>query len=489
MSAADDPVERLVQQLTTRRLRAHDLAQACVRRIERANTELHAFLRLDPRIEEQAAESDRRLDAGSGRALEGIPVALKDNLLTAGLETSCGSRILRGYVPLEDATVVARLRDAGAVILGKTNLDEFAMGSSTENSAFGPTRNPWDRTRVPGGSSGGSAAAVSARLAPLALGSDTGGSVRQPAAFCGIVGLKPTYGRVSRRGLVAFGSSLDQVGPLAASVRGAARLLGVIAGADERDMTCSTLAAGDYEGACERGVEGLRVGLPREYFGHGLDPEIEAAVRAAASQLERCGARLCEVALPHTRFAIPAYYLVATAEASSNLARFDGVRYGPRVDPGAGLQAMYRATRGGGFGAEVQRRIMLGTYALTAGYYAAFYGKAMAVRARLRADFLEAFRRCDALIAPVTPSTAFRLGEKVDDPLSMYLSDVYTATGNLAGLPALAVPVGRSRQGLPIGGQLIGPAFCEETLFRAAAVLERWFAPSPPPAFAEERAA
>ncbi len=461
---------------------ALDAARAHLERISALDGRLHCFLALNPKAEQEARQVDRRIRAGERLALAGVPVAVKDNLVTAGLATTCGSRILGGFRSPTDATAVSRLRAAGAVVLGKTNLDEFAMGSSTETSAFGPTRNPWDPARVPGGSSGGSAAAVAARLAPLALGSDTGGSIRQPAAFCGVIGLKPTYGRVSRSGLVAYASSLDQVGPLTRSVADAASALAAIAGPDPRDATARNEPAGDYVGACSRGVLGLRVGLPREYFGAGLDPEIERAVRLAAAALEAAGATLEEVSLPHTRFAIPTYYLLATAEASSNLSRYDGVRYGERLGAEAGLRAMFGRTRAGGFGAEVQRRIMLGTYSLSAGYHERFHARAQAVRTRIREELLALLGPGPrVLLAPTTPTAAFGLGEKVEDPLQMYLSDVYTVTANLGGLPALALPVGRSARGLPLGAQLMGPPFGEELLFAAGAVLERAFPlPAPP---------
>jgi len=451
-------------------------------RLEALDRPIHALLRVNPRAEEEARDQDREIRAGRAGPLAGLPLALKDNLLTEGLETTCASRILANFVPTRDATAVARLRAAGAVVLCKTNLDEFAMGSSTENSAFGPTRNPWDLERVPGGSSGGSAAAVAAGIAPVALGSDTGGSVRQPAAFCGVVGLKPTYGRVSRYGLVAFGSSLDQIGPITRSVADAARVLSSMAGTDPADSTSSSAPVDDYVGALEGGVRGLRVGLPNEYFGNGIAPEIAAAVRGAAARLEGEGARVEEVSLPHTRYAIPTYYLVATAEASSNLARYDGVRYGIRVDAAGRLGEMYRATRGAGFGDEVKRRILLGTFALSAGYHDAFYGKAQRVRALLRRDFAHVFERgVDLLLCPTTPTTAFRLGEKIADPLAMYLSDVCTATLNLAGLPAISVPLHLSSSGLPIAAQIAAPDFSEALLFRTGAVLERLFGRLAPP--------
>ncbi len=431
----------------------------------------------------QAAEADARFAAGRPLSpLDGVPVAVKDLLCTRGIRTTCGSRILETFVPPYDATVVARLRAAGAVLLGKLNLDEFAMGSSTEHSAFFPTRNPWDLDRVPGGSSGGSAAAASADLAAATLGSDTGGSIRQPAAFCGTVGLKPTYGRVSRYGLVAFASSLDQIGPFAKTVADAALVLGVIAGADPRDSTAVEVAVPDYRAALSGGVEGLRVGIPAEYFIEGLDPEVEAAVQAAVAVLRGLGARTEGVSLPHTRYGLPAYYLIAPAEASSNLARYDGVKYGLRAPGGRHLVEMYGRTRAAGFGAEVKRRIMLGAYALSAGYYDAYYGKAQRVRTLVRRDFQQAFERVDVLAAPTTPGVAFRLGEKTD-PLQMYLNDILTIPVNLAGLPGVSVPAGFTQAGLPIGLQLIGRPYDEATVLRAAHAYERattWHQRKPP---------
>jgi aspartyl-tRNA(Asn)/glutamyl-tRNA(Gln) amidotransferase subunit A len=474
-------VVELQRRLRDRELSAVELTRACLQRIERLDGTLHSFVRLNPRAEQEAAEADRRLLSGRGGPLTGLPVAVKDNIHCAAIETSCASRILDGFVPDRDATATARLRQAGVVILGKTNMDEFAMGSSTETSCHGATRNPWAVDRVAGGSSGGSAAAVAAGLAPLALGSDTGGSVRQPAAFCGVVGLKPTYGRVSRSGLVAYGSSLDQIGAFSREVAGAAELLARMAGADGEDATCSPRPTGEFVAACDRGVAGLRVGLPREYFGSGLDGAVDRAVRAAAAELQRQGAAIQDVSLPLTRYAIPTYYLVATAEASSNLARFDGVRYGQRAPSIGDWQDLYRSTRGRGFGEEVWRRIMLGTYALSAGYYDQFYGKAQRVRELLRREFSNLFAGgIHLLLTPAAPTGAFRLGEKTGDPLSMYLSDIYTATVNLAGLPAISVPVGIDGDGLPIGGQLIAPAFGEELLFSGASVIERAFRLAPP---------
>jgi aspartyl-tRNA(Asn)/glutamyl-tRNA(Gln) amidotransferase subunit A len=413
--------------------------------------------------------------------MAGVPVAVKDAICTRGIRSTAGSKILGSYVPPYDAAVIERLRAADAVIVGKTNMDEFAMGSSTENSAFGPTRNPWDPTRTPGGSSGGSAAAVAARLAPCALGSDTGGSIRQPASLTGTVGIKPTYGRVSRYGLIAFASSLDQIGPLATDVRGAARVLSVIAGHDGRDSTSLDVPATDWEAACERGVKGLRVGVPEEYFAEGLDPEVAASARAAIAALEREGCVVCSVTLPHTRYAVATYYVLATAEASSNLARFDGVRYGLRVDPRHELRAMYGATRDAGFGDEVKRRILLGTFVLSAGYYDAYYLKAQKVRTLVRRDFEAAFRDVDVLCSPAAPTPAFRLGEKVDDPLSMYLSDIYTLPASLAGVPAMSVPCTPTRSGLPVGLQIVARPLDEATMLAVGAACEAAFPCASPP--------
>jgi aspartyl-tRNA(Asn)/glutamyl-tRNA(Gln) amidotransferase subunit A len=414
----------------------------------------------------------------------GVPVALKDNLATRDQPLTCGSRILENFVSPYDATVVEKLRAAGAVLLGRLNLDEFAMGSSTENSAFGPTRNPWDPARIPGGSSGGSAAAVAAREVPAALGSDTGGSVRQPAAHCGVVGLKPTYGRVSRYGLVAYASSLDQVGVLTRTVRDAATLLGVIAGHDPRDATSLPEPVPDYRAALGPGdLRGLKLGLPREYRIPGLHPEVRAAVDAAVNQLQALGAEPVEVSLPHTPYALAAYYIIAPAEASANLARFDGVRYGLRV-AGADPTEMYQRTRGAGFGPEVKRRILLGTYVLSRGYYDAYYLRAQKVRTLIRQDFLRAFEQVDALVTPTTPGPAFKLGEKASDPLQMYLEDIFTLSCNLAGLCGISLPCGFTRQPrLPIGLQLLGPPLGEATLLRIAHAYEQatpWHRQAPP---------
>jgi aspartyl-tRNA(Asn)/glutamyl-tRNA(Gln) amidotransferase subunit A len=451
-------------------IRPSDVIEGALTRIARHDGEIHALLHFDERaVRAEAREWDRRFEAAGAHdilpPLAGVPVVLKDNLCTRGVPTTCGSRILEGWRPPYDATVVERLRRAGAIILGKTNLDEFAMGSSTENSAYGPTRNPWDRARVPGGSSGGSAAAVAAGYAPLALGSDTGGSVRLPAAFCGVVGLKPTYGRVSRYGLVAFASSLDQIGPFALDVADCALILGAIAGHDPRDSTSAGIASRDFLAEVERGARGIRLGVPAEAMGAGVEAPVRQAVRAALQVFESLGLPVEEIALPTLDAALPTYYILAPAEASSNLARYDGVQYGPRA-PAVDLYAMYAETRRGGFGPEVKRRIMLGTYALSAGYYEAYYIKAQRVRTLVARDFARAFERVDAVVMPVAPTPAFALGERTDDPLTMYLSDVFTIPVNLAGLPGLAVPCGFDRH-LPIGLQLIGRPFDEATLLRA----------------------
>ena len=460
-----------------------DVTRSVLRRIEAVDGRIRAYLRTRPEEALAAAEeADRRRARGDDHPLLGIPLAIKDVLCTAGVETTCCSRILEGFVPPYDATVVARLRQEGAVLLGKTNTDEFAMGSSTENSGYFTTHNPWDLNRVPGGSSGGSAAAVAADECLAALGSDTGGSVRQPAALCGVVGLKPTYGRVSRYGLVAFASSLDQVGPLGKDVTDCALLLGAIAGHDPRDATSADLPVPDYAAALRPEVAGMRLGLPREYLSDGMQPEVEAAVRAAVQVYEGLGAEVVEVAMPHTEYALPTYYLIAPAEASANLARYDGVRYGLSHPEATDIWDAYRRTRQEGFGAEVKRRIMLGTYALSAGYYDAYYLKAQKVRTLIKQDFDRALERCDALVVPTTPTTAFRIGERVDDPLQMYLGDVFTLPLNLAGLCGISVPCG-SAQGLPIGLQVLGGAYDEATILRVAYAYEQatdWHTRTPP---------
>jgi aspartyl-tRNA(Asn)/glutamyl-tRNA(Gln) amidotransferase subunit A len=454
---------------------AVELTQAVLERIVAVDNDVKAYLTLTP--EEaltQARVADERRAAGEDGALLGIPLAVKDVLCTEGVPTTCGSRILENFIPPYDATAVAHLKAAGAIMLGKTNTDEFAMGSSTENSAFFTTHNPWGLDRVPGGSSGGSAAAVAADECLGALGTDTGGSVRQPAALCGVVGLKPTYGRVSRYGLVAFASSLDQVGALTKDVTDAAILLEVIAGHDPRDSTSMDGPVPDYHKGLQKGdgLAGIRVGVPREYFIEGMQSEVEAAVRAAVDGLADLGAEVVEVSLPHTEYALPVYYLIAPAEASANLARYDGVRYSLRVD-GGGLDGMYKATRGQGFGPEVKRRIMLGTYALSAGYYDAYYLRAQKVRTLIKADFDAAFEEVDVVVAPTSPTTAFRIGERTDDPLQMYLSDVFTLSMNLAGICGLSLPCGFDAAGLPIGLQIMGPAFGEEQTLRVGYAYEQ----------------
>ncbi|MGH7986980.1 MAG: Asp-tRNA(Asn)/Glu-tRNA(Gln) amidotransferase subunit GatA [Candidatus Binataceae bacterium] len=458
--------------LARREISASELTRACLERIAATERTLNAFVTVCAReAMEQAAAADQRLKAGGAPPLCGIPLAIKDIFLTAGVRTTCASRILADFISPYDATVIARLRAAGAVFAGKTNMDEFAMGSSTENSAFGPTRNPYDLTRVAGGSSGGSAAAVAAENCLGALGTDTGGSIREPAAFCGVVGLKPTYSRVSRYGVIAYASSLDQVGPFAKTVRDAAILMRTLAGVDARDSTCAARPVPDYEKALDREVKEMRIGVPKEFFVEGVEAEVEAAVRTALKHYEAMGARIIEISLPHTDYAIATYYVVATAEASANLARYDGIRYGLRVAGDNNLELNNR-TRARGFGAEVKRRIMLGTFALSAGYYDAYYLKAQRVRTLIRRDFERAFEQCDVIATPVAPATAFRLGEKTDDPLKMYLSDIFTISVNLAGLPGLALPCGYDRGGMPVGLQLIGPPFGEETILRAGDAYE-----------------
>jgi aspartyl-tRNA(Asn)/glutamyl-tRNA(Gln) amidotransferase subunit A len=454
-------------------LTAVELTEAILNRIAAVEDEVRAFLTLNPeQALEQARAADEARAAGEAGVLSGIPVAVKDVLCTTAMATTAGSRILDGFIPPYDATVVTRLHEAGAVIPGKTNTDEFAMGSSTENSAYVTTRNPWDLSRVPGGSSGGSAAAVAAGECLAALGSDTGGSVRQPASLCGVVGLKPTYGRVSRYGLIAFASSLDQVGVLTKDVTDAAIMLGAIAGHDPSDGTSVDLPVPDYTEALTGDVIGTRVGVPEEYFIEGLQPDVEEAVRNGVETLAELGAEIHPLSLPHTEYALPVYYLIAPAEASANLARYDGVRYGMRVE-GETLDEMYKRTRGEGFGAEVKRRIMLGTYALSAGYYDAYYLKAQKVRTLIKEDFDTAFEEVDVIVGPTSPTTAFQVGERSEDPLQMYLSDVFTLSMNLAGICGLSIPCGFDSQGLPIGMQLMGPPFGEGEVLRVAHAYER----------------
>jgi aspartyl-tRNA(Asn)/glutamyl-tRNA(Gln) amidotransferase subunit A len=460
--------------LAARTAAATEAVQSCFDRIDAEDKTIHAFLALDrDGALRKAAEVDAAaLNGESLPALAGVPIGIKDVLTQEGLPATAGSKILEGYRPPYTATAVRKLADAGAVLLGKLNCDEFAMGSSNENSAYGPVRNPHATERVPGGSSGGSAAAVAAGMAVATLGTDTGGSIRQPASFCGVVGVLPTYGRVSRYGLIAFASSLDRVGPFAANVRDAATVLSVIAGHDPCDATSSTELVPDYTANIDAGVRGLRLGVPAEYFAEGLDPEVRSAVETAIKQLRVAGAEIKPISLPHTRYAVPTYYVIATAEASANLARFDGVRYGYRAPDANTLSAMYRRSRDGGFGAEVKRRIMLGTYVLSAGYYDAYYRKAQQVRRLLTSDFLKAFKGVDAILTPTAPTPAFKLGEKVDDPVSMYLADIYTVTGSLAGICGISVPCGQSRDGLPIGMQILGKHFDEATIFRVGQTVE-----------------
>ena len=453
------------------------VTEAYIDRINAVDGRVGAYLTVTPEKAFRAArEADERISRGVDvTPLTGVPVSIKDIFCTRGIKTTCASRILEGFVPPYDATVIRKLKHAGAVILGKVNMDEFAMGSSTENSAFQTTKNPWALDRVPGGSSGGSAASVAAGECAASVGTDTGGSIRQPASCCGVVGLKPTYGRVSRYGMIAFASSLDQAGPITKDVTDAAIMLGAIAGLDPLDSTSISAPVPDYAAALKtgRGVKGLKVGIPKEYFIDGIDSDVSAAVAAALDVLKREGAELIPVNLPHTEYAVSVYYLVATAEASSNLARFDGVRYGLRSADAANLIDMYKKSRHAGFGSEVKRRIMLGTYALSAGYYDAYYKKASQVRSLITRDFDEAFKVCDVIATPTAPTPAFKLGEKVSDPLTMYLSDIFTISCNLAGIPGISVPCGFTSTGLPIGLQILGRQFDEQTLLQAASAYER----------------
>jgi aspartyl-tRNA(Asn)/glutamyl-tRNA(Gln) amidotransferase subunit A len=474
MTAIDQSIEQLRARVSQGEVRA--ITESALDAAEKLNAELNAFLQIDREgAMRRAAETNSlaQSSAPSSLPLIGVPIAIKDNICVRGLQASCGSRILGDYHPPYDATVINRLREAGAIIIGKTNCDEFAMGSSNENSAFGPVRNPWDTARVPGGSSGGSAAAVAAGIVPVALGSETGGSVRQPAAFCGIVGVKPTYGRVSRYGLVAFASSLDQVGVFARHTRDAAILLRVISGRDPQDATSAEVLVPDYEAELKADIKGARIGVPRALFKEGLDDEVRASVEAGIEAYRDLGAEIIDIELPHAKYSIAVYYIIATAEASSNLARFDGVRYGFRAEEAHTLREMYRRTRDEGFGAEVKRRIMLGTYVLSSGYYEAYYRKAQQARALIKEDFNAAFKRCDAILTPTTPTPAFLLGEKTDDPLQMYLNDIYTCTANLAGIPGISVPCGLSAKNLPIGLQLMGAHWSESKLFRLAYAYEQ----------------
>jgi aspartyl-tRNA(Asn)/glutamyl-tRNA(Gln) amidotransferase subunit A len=468
------PAYELLAKISQRELTSSQVVESLFEQIEKNDQQINAYLLL---LKSEALKKARQVDEKIAKSekvgkLAGIPVTVKDNICTKGTRTTCGSKILENFVPPYDATVLKRLKAADAVLVGKTNMDEFAMGSSTETSHFGVTKNPYGPDRVPGGSSGGSAAALAAGEAILALGSDTGGSIRQPASFCGVVGLKPTYGRVSRFGLVAYASSLDQIGPMARNVRDCALLLGVIAGHDPCDSTSADMPAPDYLSGLEKEIKGLKIGLPQEYFAEGLEEEVKSALLSAVRQLQDRGVEVEEVTLPHTEYAIATYYLLATAEASANLARYDGVRYSFREENPANLDQMYRRTRSRGFGAEVKRRIMLGTYALSAGYYDAYYLKAQKVRTLIMQDFQQAFQKVDVLVTPTSPTVAFKIGEKIDDPLQMYLSDIYTISANLAGIPGISVPCGFSSDGLPIGIQILGRHFEEETVLRVAYAVE-----------------
>lgn len=455
-----------------------------LRKAEELNEQLNSFLSIERA--NAIAQAEVLEETPEDLPLKGLAIAVKDNICTKGMQTSCGSRILRGYKAHYNATAVDRLHAAGAIVIGKTNMDEFAMGSSNESSAFGPVRNPWDVSRVPGGSSGGSAAAVASGVVRAALGSETGGSVRQPASLCGIFGLKPTYGRISRYGLVAFASSLDNIGIFGATAKDAAGVLEAIAGRDENDSTSADYPVADYLARLGDDIDGKTIGVPRELFGEGLDYEVRESVEASIDNFKSLGARIVDVELPHAQYGIAVYYIIATAEASSNLARYDGVRYGFRTENSSSLREMYFRTREEGFGDEVKRRIMLGTYVLSSGYYDAYYSKAQKVRSLVKLDYQKAFERCDAILTPTSPSTAFRLGERSDDPLAMYLSDIYTVSANLAGVPAISVPCGLSKERLPIGVQLIGRFWSESVLLNLAAAYENSFTINErPPVFAD----
>ncbi len=454
--------------LAERKLSSIELCNLYLDRISQYDSELNSYITVcKEQAMAQAKTADEARNQGKATTMTGLPIALKDIFCTKDIKTSCGSKMLDNFISPYDATVTAKVKAAGMVILGKTNMDEFAMGSSNENSFYGPVHNPWDLTRVPGGSSGGSAAAIAAGLAPCATGTDTGGSIRQPAALCGITGIKPTYGRVSRYGMVAFASSLDQGGPMAKTAEDCALLLNVIAGFDEYDSTSSTQAVPDYTQQLNADISGLRIGIPKEYFGEGLAPEVLQTIHAALQEYERLGAKLIEINLPHAHLAVPAYYIVAPAECSSNLARFDGVRYGYRCENPQNLEDLYKRSRGEAFGAEVKRRIMIGTYALSAGYYDAYYLKAQKIRRLISQDFAAAFNKVDVIMGPTSPNIAFKLGEKVDDPLNMYLSDIYTIATNLAGLPGMSIPAGFIN-GMPVGLQIIGNYFNEDKLLNVA---------------------
>lgn len=475
MGLSELSVQSLQKKYIDKEISAVDCVKDVFQTIRDKDPHLKAFLTLNEAAALKEAEriDQKRAKGQSLGKLAGVPIALKDNLMTIGMPTTCSSKILEGYMAPYNATVVEKLKAEDAIIIGKTNLDEFAMGSSTENSAFGASRNPWDITRAPGGSSGGSAVAVAGDEVVLGLGSDTGGSIRQPASFCGVVGMKPTYGRVSRYGLVAFASSLDQIGPFSKNVRDAALLLEVISGKDPMDATSVDKEPPLYTNAIEKGVKGVKIGVPKEYFIEGVDPEVKKSIEDTIDVYEKLGAHMSEITLPHTEYCIAVYYIIATAEASSNLARYDGVEYGYRASGKLGLKDMYKETRGQGFGPEVKRRILLGTYALSSGYYDAYYLKAQKARTLIKQDFDKAFEAVDLVLTPTSPTTAFRLGEKTDDPLNMYLSDVFTISANLAGLPGISLPCGFDKSGLPIGLQLLGRAFEESAVLEAAHAYEQ----------------
>jgi len=468
-------IHELSEKLRKKELTSSELTEVFLKRIDAVEIKIKAYITVAKEdAAKQAKEADKRLASGRDiTPLTGVPISVKDIFCTQGMLTTCASKILNNFVPPYDATIIKKLKDAGAVILGKNNMDEFAMGSSTENSAFVVTKNPWDTERVPGGSSGGSAASVAAGECAASVGTDTGGSIRQPASCCGVVGLKPTYGRVSRYGIVAFASSLDQAGPLTKDVKDCAVLLNTIAGHDPYDATSIEAPVPDYTTGLGKGIKGIRVGIPMEYFIKGLDSDVEQAVRDAIEVLKKNGASIVDVSLPHTDYAIAVYYLVATAEASSNLARYDGVKYGYRASNNSNLLEMYCKSRDEGFGPEVKRRIMLGTYALSAGYYEAYYKKASQVRTLIKNDFEEAFKRCDVIVTPTSPTPAFKIGEKVADPLTMYLSDIFTISCNLAGIPGLSLPCGFTKENLPIGLQILGKPMDEETVLKTAYSFEQ----------------
>ncbi|MDY7031369.1 MAG: Asp-tRNA(Asn)/Glu-tRNA(Gln) amidotransferase subunit GatA [Thermodesulfobacteriota bacterium] len=474
MDLCELTIHELHEMLRKNEISSLDITKSVFKRIDQVEGQIGSFITLMKENAIECAEkSDSRIINGKIGRLTGIPLVIKDNMCMKGIKTTCGSKILKEYIPPYDATVIKMLKEEQPVFVGKTNMDEFAMGSSTETSYFGITKNPWDVSRIPGGSSGGSASAVTADECIAALGSDTGGSIRQPAAFCGAVGLKPTYGRVSRFGLVAFASSLDQIGPITKDVRDCAILMNVIAGYDEMDSTSADMKVQNYEEVMDGNIQGIKAGIPEEYFSEGIDSDVESSVCAAIKKLEKLGVVCKKVSLPHTEYAVAAYYLVAPAEASSNLARYDGVKYGYRAPEAAGLMDMYVNTRSEGFGQEVKRRIMLGTYALSAGYYDAYYKKASQVRTLIKCDFDEVFKECDVIITPTVPTPAFEIGEKREDPLKMYLLDIYTIPANLAGIPGISIPCGFSKKGLPIGLQLLGRHFDEATLLKVAHSFEQ----------------